>query len=105
MLGREHSKLPQENKTCLTVTLQNAVTNLFQMINLVKDPWTNPTLSKVLLGYPVNDSEGMLLPYLFKRFLFDLLKLVINIYSSCVLFKRDADCLDHSSRGVVQAKK
>ena len=61
MLRRECERLPQENVTCLPVTVQNAVSNLNHMLDLVKDPWANSTLLKILHGDQVNDLEGYFL--------------------------------------------
>ena len=67
VLRGEWAKLPQVNKTHLNVTLKNTATNLantpasklcHHVSNLVTNPWADPTLSNIIHGNPVTESEG-----------------------------------------------
>ena len=67
VLCGEWSKLPEADKARLNVSLQNAGSNLINksasklcqnLSNLIENPWSDPTLSDIILGNPVGESEG-----------------------------------------------
>lgn len=67
VLRCEWAKLPQANKTHLTVTLQRTAASLANthagelcnhVIQLIKNPWENPVLSKIATDSDISDVEG-----------------------------------------------
>jgi hypothetical protein len=67
VLRGEWNKLPQANKTHLNVTLHNTISNLSNtpaydlcqhVIRVVNNPWNDPTLTKIIDGESISESEG-----------------------------------------------
>ena len=70
VLCGEWSKLPEADKARLNVSLQNTGSNLINksasnlcqnLINLTENPWSDPSLSDIIHGNSVGESEGKLI--------------------------------------------